>query len=236
MSRPDDREHEMTVAWLDGDTIEAIVAGEEVDPRFSHIAAFARRVRDLGDERPPAPSAALLAMFAESPGQVVTTRAEVHRPGPGRAVARIAALGLAAKIALVASATAAGAVSAGAAGLFGGQASGTVRGAIEKVTPIEFDDPSDRDGTGKPAGVDGPDDPEGDDVEAPVGPGEMDDRDDDDVDESHQPGEIDDDDEGGDSEDVEQDDAGEGEDEDGDESDGIGGQGDHDDQGEDEDD
>lgn len=168
---------EMAPTWLiDDDTIEVIVAGGEVDDRFRSLAAFARTVRALEDEPAPTLSPALQAVFAEgtAAGRQPPWRRALPIRGLTTAAAKIAALGVAAKIGLGVSVAAASAAGAGAAGLLPDPADDSVRRAIETITPVEFEDPVpedhdepdrfgdrvSRDATGESdgdTGVDGPD-------------------------------------------------------------------------------
>jgi hypothetical protein len=136
---------------LDDETIEAIVAGDEVDARFDQLVAFARHVRTVGDDPPPPPSPALEAVFA---GSDVARHGRTSSPSRRRfagALGKVAGLGLAAQVGLGASVAAAGVVAAGAGGVLPGPATNGVRSAIEAVTPIEFggsgasDEPARRD-------------------------------------------------------------------------------------------
>jgi hypothetical protein len=185
-----DNGNEMSPAWLlDDETIEAIVAGDEVDARFDRIVAFARQVEALGDRAAPPPTPVLQAMLVGSPAEVA--RLEVpavdatldawspadlepdppadptvvdlasrrrwrERPGGLTATAaKLAGLGVAAKVGLGTSMAFAVFVGAGAAGVLPAQATAHVRGAIEVVTPVDFgeDDPPDTITTGEdPAG------------------------------------------------------------------------------------
>jgi hypothetical protein len=148
---------------LDDETIDAIVAGDEVDARFDQIVAFARHVRSLGDEPLPPASPALEAVFAglddadadhgdyADDAVVTTIDARRRRRRFAGAVAKVAGLGLAAQVGLGASVAAAGVVAAGAGGVLPGPATNGVRSAIEAVTPIDFggsgasDEPARRD-------------------------------------------------------------------------------------------
>jgi hypothetical protein len=153
VSTAGDNESEMSpTGLLDDDTIEAIVAGDEVDARFDQIVAFARHVQALGDGPPPPASPALEAMLAAPRSRV---------GGNGRrprtlavAAAKVAGLGLAAQVGLGATVAAAGVVAAGAGGVLPGPANDRVRGAIEAVTPIDFGGPGASD---EPARQDDPD-------------------------------------------------------------------------------
>ena len=131
---------------LDDETIEAIIAGEEVDARFDDLVAFARTVRAIGDQPPPRPSPALDACFASPFG-----------PRRGRrvaaAAAKVAGLSVAAKVGLGTSLAAASVMAAGAGGALPGPASDGVRAGIEAVTPLEFGDPAAPD---RPAGAEDP--------------------------------------------------------------------------------
>lgn len=154
MSGPGDNETEMSPTWLlDDETIEAIVAGREVDARFDQIAAFARQVQALGDEPPPPASAALEAVFD---GRRPRRGLVLHRGGLTTAAAKVAGLAVVVKIGLGTSVAAAGVVAAGAAGVLPDAATERVRGAIEKVTPVDFggsgasDDPATGDDPGNP--------------------------------------------------------------------------------------
>jgi hypothetical protein len=132
VSGPGDNDGEMPpTGLLDDETIEAIVAGDEVDARFDQLLAFARHVRTLGDEPPPPASPALEALFAGAD-------APRHRRRLAGVVAKVAGLGLAAQVGLGASVAAAGVVAAGAGGALPGPATDGVRSAIEAVTPIDF--------------------------------------------------------------------------------------------------
>jgi hypothetical protein len=139
---------EMTPIWLmDDDTVEAIVAGDEVDARFAPLTAFAHNVRALGDEPVPTASPALEDLFARgaAPGRSGQRRPRMLAQGLVTAAAKLAALGVAAKVGLGVSVAAASVAGAGAAGALPDPANDRVRGAIEAVTPVDFDDPADSD-------------------------------------------------------------------------------------------
>ncbi len=172
MSGTGDNGPEMPLTGLlDDATIEAIVAGDQVDARFDQLAAFARHVRALGDGSTPPASPELQAVLT---GLVAPTLAERTLAGPthvvrtggaapghpryngssrspsprqyrrGRlatAAAKVAGLGLAAQVGLGASVAAAGVLAAGAGGVLPGPATERVRGAIEAVTPFDFGGP-----------------------------------------------------------------------------------------------
>ncbi|HEY8523761.1 MAG TPA: hypothetical protein VIL48_02275 [Acidimicrobiales bacterium] len=136
---------------LDDATIEAIVAGDEVDARFEQLVAFVRDVQALGDGPPPPPSPALEAVLA---GRTRPGLWSGRRTGRlGAVTVRVAGLGAVAKIGLGISVAAAGAAVAGAGGVLPGPIADDVRGAIEAVTPVEFGGPGASD---EPAGRDDP--------------------------------------------------------------------------------
>jgi hypothetical protein len=133
----------MTLTWLlDDDAIEAMVWGDEVDPRLDRLAAFARQARAIAEGPPPPASPDLAVLLATGDTSVPTITARALRHGHnGRftpVATRVAGLSLAAKVALGASVAAAGTLGAGAAGVLPGGADGWVRDAIEAVTPVEF--------------------------------------------------------------------------------------------------
>jgi hypothetical protein len=152
---PGDDAREMPPPWLpDDETIEAIVAGDEVDARFDRVADFARQVRALGDGPPPPPSPALEAAFAG--GLTRRRRQEVPRRR-GRlttTAAKVAGLGVVAKIGLGTSVAAAGVVAAGAGGVLPDPATREVRAGIEAVTPFDFGPPDPTQPPGDPSGPD----------------------------------------------------------------------------------
>jgi hypothetical protein len=145
MNQPSDHGPDMTTIWLaDDDAIEAIVRGDEVDANLAPLAAFARGVRALGNEQEPVASAALSALFVPepTPGQAneLGSKRKMNGSGAATAFGKVAGLSLLAKIGLGTSVAAASVASAGAAGVLPGPATDVVRGAIEVVSPVEFDD------------------------------------------------------------------------------------------------
>jgi hypothetical protein len=127
-----------TTRYTYDDIVEALVRGEGVAGEHASLATFAREVQALGDEPVPTPSADLAALLE----------------GRGAGVARLvsstgkaAGLGIVAKLGLSASLAAAGVVGAGAAGLLPAAANHAVRGAIEVVTPVQFDEPNEHPAT-----------------------------------------------------------------------------------------
>ena len=127
------------------DVIEAIVRGDAVPPAYESVSAFAHQLRRLGGAPPPVPSPELADMFA---GRLGAERAPGHvvdlvggRPGRKRrpGIERVASLGLAAKLGLGGAIAAAGVVGAGVAGMLPASANEAVRGAVEVVTPVDFD-------------------------------------------------------------------------------------------------
>jgi len=136
---------EMTPTWLDDDTIEAMVSGDDVDARFGQLTAFVHTVRSLGEGPAPRPSSRLEGVFAGSVA-IAPARGGRRRTLPrglSTAAAKLAALGLAAKIGLGTAVAAAGVAGAGAAGILPDQANDQVRRGIEAVSPVEFDHPGD---------------------------------------------------------------------------------------------
>ena len=116
------------------DVLEAIVRGDAVPSSHASLASFAREVRALEDDPVPGPSDELAALLEGRPLNVARLAS---------ATGKVAGLGLVAKIALGASLAAAGVVTAGAAGVLPATANHAVRGAIEGVTPVHFDDEQD---------------------------------------------------------------------------------------------
>lgn len=132
---------------LDDGTVDALVAGADVPADLSHLAAFAAGVRAAGRRRPPQPSAALAALLAEPDPAAPPAETVPARPGrkppaarPGRrrsALTRIAGAGLAVKIALGASAAAAGVLGAEAFDVLPGSPGRTARTVIGPVTSLD---------------------------------------------------------------------------------------------------
>lgn len=148
-----------TTPFLDDHAIEAIIDGDDVAAELRPLATFASGVRAEGDRRAPRPSPALARLIAD--GGVVCADpdavTEATDPLASRrrlVVAKVAGLGLVAKLTLGAGAAAAGVVGAGAAGVLPGKANHVVRDAIEVVTPVDFSH-GDDEGTpsGEPAGA-----------------------------------------------------------------------------------
>jgi hypothetical protein len=145
VNQPGDHGPDMTTIWLaDDDAIEAILRGDGVDSTLAPLAAFAQGVRDLGNEQVPVASAALAALFVpESPPEHADElggKRKMNGSGAATAFGKVAGLSLLAKIGLGTSVAAASVASAGAAGVLPGPATDAVRGAIEVVSPVEFDD------------------------------------------------------------------------------------------------
>jgi len=137
------------------EVVEAIVRGEPVPAAFALVAAFADEVRLLASAPAPSPSPELAELLAgHRPERVLSRAAElvvVGRPGGGserkrmpgiESVAgltgKVASLGLVAKLGLGTSLAAAGVAGAGVAGVLPAAANDAVRGAVEVVTPVEF--------------------------------------------------------------------------------------------------
>lgn len=156
LGRLGDGGHNGPVDLVDDETIDAILEDEPVDPRVRHLAAFAEEARCLGDGPPPQPSAALAALIDRGgargdrslstartpPATRQTPAARRRRPGRTLVAARVAGLGLVAKVALAASVGTAGVAAAGATGVLPGPATRQVRQAIEVTTPFEFREPA----------------------------------------------------------------------------------------------
>ncbi|HET6950890.1 MAG TPA: hypothetical protein VFI47_10970 [Acidimicrobiales bacterium] len=151
-----------TTGSIDDLDIEAIIRGEPVEPDHAPLAAFAQEVRALGDGPAPRASSELAALLDNGLGpraalRAVPTadvaeraergvRAAAHRrpPASGRLAVltgKVAGLGVVAKIGLGATLAAAGVAGAGAAGVLPPAANDAVRGAIEVVSPVEFNHP-----------------------------------------------------------------------------------------------
>ena len=145
MSRFGDHEPGMSInRLLDDDTIESIVRGDEVDPYFEPLAAFARQVRTLGDEPVPTPSPALRALIAQAGTSEprarrrsrMLARGATPTPGNRTGLRLTAKVGLGAAVATV---TMAGAA---AAGVLPDRANDAVRNAIAAVTPLDDTEPA----------------------------------------------------------------------------------------------
>ena len=138
------------------EVVEAIVRGEPVPAAYAHVAEVAEAVRVLEDAPPPVPSPELAELLAGHGRERVPGRASdlvvVGSSGgrrerkrmPGiESVAglggKVASLGLVAKLGLGTSLAAAGVAGAGVAGVLPAAANDAVRGAVEVVTPVEFD-------------------------------------------------------------------------------------------------
>lgn len=145
MSIPGDHDADMSptsqIRWrweLDDVTVEAIVQGRPVDDQFEPLVAFARQVRTAAVDQPgPAPSDELARILRGEDPPMMQERDHVEVGRVAARFAKVAGLGLTAKVMLGASVAAASVASAGAAGV--GPASNAVRGAIEAVSPVEFD-------------------------------------------------------------------------------------------------
>jgi hypothetical protein len=125
------------------DLIEAVVADRPLGPAHASLVTFARSVRALGEGPAPRPSAELAALLEHGLDTAAEATGVPEGPTAARAAgwaARVAGLGIVAKVALGSSLAAAGVGAAGAAGVLPAPANDTVRHAIESVTPVEFDD------------------------------------------------------------------------------------------------
>ena len=133
------------IRYIHDDVVEAIVRGEPVPDPYAPLATFAEQVRMLGDAPAPQPSPELAALFATDLVTVDGGRPDGSRPSGAGEVAgpagRVAGLGRMAKLSLGTSLVAAGVVGAGIAGVLPAAANDAVRGAIEVVSPVEFDHP-----------------------------------------------------------------------------------------------
>jgi len=131
--------------------IEAIVRGDPVPEACGSLGTFAEQVRLLGCAPAPPPSPELATLLAGRIDDLVAVvrvgelggrRERKSMPGFDRVAGltgKVASLGLVAKLGLGASLAAAAAAGAGAAGVLPAAANHAVRGAIEGVTPVEFD-------------------------------------------------------------------------------------------------
>jgi hypothetical protein len=177
---PGDHDPQMpATALLDDDTIDALIEGRPVFDEHAPLAAFASLVQAAGDRMPPAPAPALARLMHEGgprangarPGAVAGAAAIAagRRPVPRRhLVAKVAGIGIAAKIGLGVTAAAAGVVGAGAGGLLPDSADRVVRDAIEVVTPFGFGDDS---GSGRGSGGRTSEGPDGTDAPGTSAPG-----------------------------------------------------------------
>jgi len=177
---PSDHDPQMpATALLDDDTIDALIEGRPVPDEHAPLAAFASLVQAAGDRMPPAPAPALARLMHEGvprangarPGAIAgaAARAAGRRPAPRRhLVAKVAGIGIAAKVGLGVTAAAAGVVGAGAGGLLPDSADRVVRDAIEIVTPFGFGDDS---GSGRGSGGQTGDGSDGTDAPGTSAPG-----------------------------------------------------------------
>ncbi len=167
-----------STSQLDDSTIEAIVRGDEVGVGWRGLAAFAAEVRTASERPPPQPSPELAHLIARgaprplrpAPERTARRGAPRHRaPRRGSVLARVAGVGVVAKVCLGATAAAAVAgAGAGAAAVLPGAPGHAVRDAIEVVTPVDFAErepattgepdhaPSAGADTRSPAGTEGP--------------------------------------------------------------------------------
>jgi hypothetical protein len=136
------------IRYIHDDVVEAIVRGEPVPAVYAPLATFAEQVRVLGSAPAPHPSPELATLFATDLVAAVSGRPDGSRPSGADEVAgptgRVAGLGRLAKVGLGTSLVAAGVVGAGIAGVLPAAANDAVRGAIEVVSPVDFDHPEDR--------------------------------------------------------------------------------------------
>jgi hypothetical protein len=141
------------------DVIEAIVHGEPVPDVYAAVSAFAWRLRQLEGAPPPVPSPELAEVLAGrlapepawgrvielgAVGRPVGRQGRKRMPGIESAAGlggKVASLGLVAKLGLGTTIAAAGVVGAGVAGMLPASANEAVRGAVEVVTPVNFDKP-----------------------------------------------------------------------------------------------
>jgi hypothetical protein len=136
-----DYDHEMSLRLLDDETMDALVAGDPVDPRVEPLLPLADALRTLGDEPLPPVSSALEAVFAESgPRLAGPHEDELAARRRARVMPeRVAATGTAARVALVASIAAVGVVVGGISGALPAPIEKPVRQLVEAVTPFELD-------------------------------------------------------------------------------------------------
>lgn len=150
--RGDDDAMTRATLYAYDEIVEALIRGDDVPAVHAPLATFTREVRALGEEPVPAPSNELTALLEGRPLGVV---------------ARVTGAKRLVRVGVGASLTAAGILGAGAVGLLPAAANNAVRGAIEVVTPVQFDDPQDHpanfgdrvssDATGESDGVNGVD-------------------------------------------------------------------------------
>jgi hypothetical protein len=161
MSRDDDHGHDMSgppSPLLDDDTIEALLAGDDVPTSAQHLAVFVGDVRTAGERAAPRPSHRLadllaghdvepLPSLAADPTEPIATlpgprhARPSHRPGRRRSLAaRVAGASLVAKIGLGATVAAAGVLGAGALDVVPGAPGDGLRKVVEAVTPLHSDD------------------------------------------------------------------------------------------------
>ncbi|HZM31952.1 MAG TPA: hypothetical protein VFB77_15755 [Acidimicrobiales bacterium] len=108
------------------EVIDAIVQGEPVPELFAPLVVFAQEVRLLEDAPAPSPSPELADLLAS-------------RVRVAGLTGKVAGLGLVAKLGLGTSVAVAGITAAGVAGVLPAAANDVVRGAVEVVSPVDFD-------------------------------------------------------------------------------------------------
>lgn len=163
---------------LDEAAIAAILAGGQPDSEeLATLTELVRSIRFEAASTKPQPSAELAAVLAEGlatdKGELPATAASnVTGPAPQAsglpkwrrtramleiALAKLASLGLAAKVGIAGAAVAAATTGAGAAGVLPGPVQDAVSDTVGAVTPFEFPDSSDRGGdvADDRSGVDG---------------------------------------------------------------------------------
>jgi hypothetical protein len=165
------------IHYIHDEVVEAVIRGDAVPRAQAPLASFAHEVRALGDEPVPAPSGELAALLAGHTSRVAVgpggqlgrnDMPAIHKPAS--LVAKVAGLGVIAKLGLGASLAAASVAGAGAAGVLPSAADHAVRIAIEAVTPVDLDPPAHEhpanfgsrvsaDATGESDGVHGVDGP-----------------------------------------------------------------------------
>lgn len=126
--RGDDKPMMRATLYAYDEIVEALIRGDEVPGVHAQLATFTREVRALGEEPVPTPSVELAALLEGRPLGIV---------------ARVSGYKRVAKLGVGASLAAAGILGAGAAGMLPAAANHAVRGAIEVVTPMKFEDPQD---------------------------------------------------------------------------------------------